>query len=100
MKYTGVSCFIGLAVTSLFLPINHYAGKVVISAQENLMKARDERMALMNEILGGIRMVKVKFSFVQKSIFITVLDLSSWPGNAASRNASSPSERKSSNINE
>ncbi|KDR79985.1 hypothetical protein GALMADRAFT_242167 [Galerina marginata CBS 339.88] len=54
----GVSCFFGLAVTCLFLPMNHYAGKVVVGAQEGLMKARDERVALMNEILGGIRMLK------------------------------------------
>ena len=56
----GVSCFFGLAVTCLFLPMNHFAGKVVVGAQENLMKARDERVALMNEILGGIRMLKVR----------------------------------------
>ncbi|KAF8178248.1 multidrug resistance-associated ABC transporter [Pholiota molesta] len=59
----GVSCFFGLAVTCLFLPMNHYTGKVVVGnsitgAQENLMKARDERVSLMNEILGGIRMIK------------------------------------------
>ncbi|KAG8964201.1 hypothetical protein FRC03_002096 [Tulasnella sp. 419] len=54
----GVSCFFGLAVTCLFLPINHYASKIVISAQDNLMKSRDERVGLMNEILGGIRMLK------------------------------------------
>ncbi|KAI0806225.1 multidrug resistance-associated ABC transporter [Irpex lacteus] len=54
----GVSCFFGLAVTCLFLPLNHFAGAVVVGAQDNLMKARDERVALMNEILGGIRMLK------------------------------------------
>ncbi|KAI0641508.1 multidrug resistance-associated ABC transporter [Trametes meyenii] len=54
----GVSCFFGLAVTCLFLPLNHFAGKVVVGAQDNLMKSRDERVALMNEILGGIRMLK------------------------------------------
>ncbi|RPD54947.1 multidrug resistance-associated ABC transporter [Lentinus tigrinus ALCF2SS1-7] len=54
----GVSCFFGLAVTCLFLPMNHFAGKVVVGAQDNLMKARDERVSLMNEILGGIRMLK------------------------------------------
>ncbi|EPQ52410.1 hypothetical protein GLOTRDRAFT_26339, partial [Gloeophyllum trabeum ATCC 11539] len=54
----GVSCFIGLAVTCLFLPMNHFAGKVVVHAQDNLMKTRDERVALMNEILGAIRMLK------------------------------------------
>jgi hypothetical protein len=46
----GVSCFWGLAVTCLFLPLNHFAGKVVVGAQENLMKARDERVSLMNEV--------------------------------------------------
>lgn len=63
----GVSCFFGLAVTCLFLPMNHFAGKVVVGAQDNLMKARDERVALMNEILGGIRMLKVRSrsNFVQ-----------------------------------
>ncbi|KAF8438137.1 hypothetical protein L210DRAFT_968152 [Boletus edulis BED1] len=54
----GVSCFVGLAVICLFLPLNHYGGKVVVNAQENLMKTRDERVSLMNEILGAIRMLK------------------------------------------
>ncbi|KAH9916981.1 multidrug resistance-associated ABC transporter [Epithele typhae] len=54
----GVSCFFGLAVTCLFLPLSHFAGKVVVGAQDNLMKARDERVSLMNEVLGGIRMLK------------------------------------------
>ncbi|KAF9051842.1 multidrug resistance-associated ABC transporter [Panaeolus papilionaceus] len=54
----GVSCFIGLAITCLFLPMNHYAGKVLVACQESLMKARDERVALMNEVLGGMRMIK------------------------------------------
>ncbi|KAH8996013.1 ATP-binding cassette transporter [Lactarius akahatsu] len=54
----GSSAFVGLAVTCLFLPLNHFAGTVVVDAQENLMKARDERVALMNEVLGGIRMLK------------------------------------------
>jgi hypothetical protein len=32
--------------------MNHFAGKVVVGAQDNLMKARDERVALMNEVCG------------------------------------------------
>ncbi len=40
----------GLAVTCLFLPVNHIASKVVMGAQNNLMKARDERVSLMNEV--------------------------------------------------
>ena len=54
----GVSCLYGLLVTFLFLPLNHFAGKVIVNAQDNLMKARDERVSLMNEVLGGIRMLK------------------------------------------
>ncbi|TCD67258.1 hypothetical protein EIP91_000335 [Steccherinum ochraceum] len=54
----GPSCFIGLAVACLFLPLNRWAGKIVIGAQGELMKARDQRVSLMNEILGGIRMLK------------------------------------------
>ena len=55
----GPSCFVGLAATLAFLPMNHFAGKIVVSAQDNLMRARDERVALMNEVLGAIRMLKV-----------------------------------------
>lgn len=29
--------------------MNHFAGKIVVGAQDNLMKARDERVGLMNE---------------------------------------------------
>ncbi|KAL5499202.1 hypothetical protein ACEPAH_1720 [Sanghuangporus vaninii] len=57
-KLLGVSSFIGLAATCLFLPLNHYASKVVVVAQDNLMKARDERVALTNEVLGAIKMLK------------------------------------------
>ncbi|KAG8959224.1 hypothetical protein FRC03_008275 [Tulasnella sp. 419] len=54
----GASSFVGLAVTCLFLPLNHYGSKVVFRAQDALMKTRDERVSLMNEILGGMRMLK------------------------------------------
>ncbi|KAF8888549.1 multidrug resistance-associated ABC transporter [Infundibulicybe gibba] len=57
-RLLGVSCFFGLAVACLLLPMNHFAGKIAMGAQENLMKARDERVSLMNELLGGIRMLK------------------------------------------
>ena len=49
-RLLGVSTFVGLAMTCLLIPINHFASKVVIGAQDNLMKARDERVALMNEV--------------------------------------------------
>jgi hypothetical protein len=40
------------------MPLTHLASKYVVTAQENLMKARDKRTGLMNEILQGIRMLK------------------------------------------
>jgi hypothetical protein len=71
-KLLGSSAFVGLAVTCLFLPLNHFAGKIVVGAQESLMKARDERVALMNEILGAIRMLKV-LNFLSASLFSTLI---------------------------
>ena len=46
----GVSSFVGLAVIVVFMPINHYASKLMVTVQEDLMKARDERVSLMNEV--------------------------------------------------
>ncbi|KAJ6612172.1 multidrug resistance-associated ABC transporter [Mycena sp. CBHHK59/15] len=57
-RLLGTSSLIGLAVTCLFSPFSHFATKGVCNAQESLLKARDERVALMNEVLGGIRMLK------------------------------------------
>lgn len=37
-------------ILPVFLPLNHYASVFVVSAQDNLMKARDERVSLMNEV--------------------------------------------------
>lgn len=54
----GTSALVGLLTTLLCLPLSHLASKVVVNAQEGLMKTRDQRTALMNEILQGIRMLK------------------------------------------
>jgi hypothetical protein len=67
---SGVSCFFGLAVILLFLPLNHFAGTIFVGTQENLMKARDERVALMNEILGAIRMLKVREEILSSYRFL------------------------------
>ncbi|KAE8542519.1 hypothetical protein D1P53_001298 [Cryptococcus gattii VGV] len=57
-KLLGISAMYGLLTAILSLPLNHFASKIVVRAQENLMKTRDQRTALMNEILQGIRMLK------------------------------------------
>ncbi|KAI8975591.1 hypothetical protein BDF20DRAFT_617319 [Mycotypha africana] len=54
----GVSCFYGLVVMVFVLPINHFNSKLFRKTQEQLMKARDMRVSLMNEILLGIRQIK------------------------------------------
>jgi hypothetical protein len=40
----------------------------VVSAQDSLMKSRDERVALMNEILGAMRMLKVS-TFIYHRVY-------------------------------
>ena len=51
-KLLGVSCFYGLALTFIFLPLNHFAGNLMVGTEEELMKARDERVGLMNEVFS------------------------------------------------
>ncbi|KAJ6551152.1 hypothetical protein B0H19DRAFT_1156687 [Mycena capillaripes] len=54
----GVSCLVGLAATLICLPMQHLIGKIIIRNQSALMQAKDERVTLTNEVLGGIRMIK------------------------------------------
>ncbi|WOO81435.1 ATP-dependent bile acid permease [Vanrija pseudolonga] len=58
VKLLGTSALFGLLTTICCMPLNHLASKFVVTAQENLMKTRDQRTALMNEVLQGIRMLK------------------------------------------
>ncbi|TIA89316.1 hypothetical protein E3P99_02108 [Wallemia hederae] len=55
----GHSALVGLLVIILFLPLNHYSGKFVVKAQDNLMEARDRRTSIMNEVLSSIRIIKL-----------------------------------------
>ncbi|VDB88774.1 unnamed protein product [Peniophora sp. CBMAI 1063] len=57
-RLLGISAFIGIGITCVFIPLNHFAGTVVMGAQTKLMSSRDRRISLMNEVLGAIRMVK------------------------------------------
>lgn len=49
-QFLGVSCFFGLAVIVFSMPLNHYAGTTFVGVQEKLLKSRDDRIALMNEV--------------------------------------------------
>ncbi|KAI8879095.1 P-loop containing nucleoside triphosphate hydrolase protein [Backusella circina FSU 941] len=54
----GKSCFLGLLVMIIVLPINHYNAKIYAKTQDRLMESRDKRVNLMNEALQGIRQIK------------------------------------------
>ncbi|KAI7896256.1 P-loop containing nucleoside triphosphate hydrolase protein [Mucor mucedo] len=54
----GVSCFYGLLIMIVILPINHFNAKIFSKTQDRLMEARDKRVSLMNEVLLGIRQIK------------------------------------------
>jgi ABC-type multidrug transport system fused ATPase/permease subunit len=54
----GWSCILGLMVILVILPFNHLNTKIFIKSEDLLMKARDKRVSLMNEVLQGIRQIK------------------------------------------
>lgn len=54
----------GALAWALILPINSYATKACLKQEEKLMEIRDERLAMINEALLGIR--QIKFSALEK----------------------------------
>ncbi|KAG2173089.1 hypothetical protein INT43_004462 [Umbelopsis isabellina] len=55
----GTACLLGLSILVIVLPINHYNAKWLAITQRNLMKIRDRRVGLTNEIMQSIRQVKL-----------------------------------------
>lgn len=55
----GPSVLAGLAVMIILIPVNGYIGSKIQSLQVRQMKNKDERVKLMNEILGGIKVLKL-----------------------------------------
>jgi ABC-type multidrug transport system fused ATPase/permease subunit len=49
---------VGISVQVLFLPLNIYFSKKYTVSQDMLMKARDRKLATVNEALTGIRQIK------------------------------------------
>ncbi|KAJ6140558.1 hypothetical protein N7470_010354 [Penicillium chermesinum] len=58
------SAFAGLAVAVLIAPLNIYGTKRYTDAQDKLMKLRDQKMAVVTEVLQGIR--QIKFSALEQ----------------------------------
>eukprot|EP00049_Salpingoeca_infusionum_P023551 m.12723 g.12723 ORF g.12723 m.12723 type:complete len:1556 (+) comp5858_c0_seq1:79-4746(+) len=55
----GSATFYGLAVLVLMIPLNGYLAKKSRDFQKLLMKEKDSRIKLMNEVLNGIRVLKL-----------------------------------------
>jgi len=58
------SALAGLGVSVLVTPLNIYAAKRYTGAQDKLMKLRDAKMAIVTEVLQGIR--QIKFSALEE----------------------------------
>ncbi|EPS30631.1 hypothetical protein PDE_05583 [Penicillium oxalicum 114-2] len=58
------SAFAGIAVALLVTPLNIYAAKKFTASQDVLMKLRDQKMAIVTEVLQGIR--QIKFSALEE----------------------------------
>ncbi|CAJ0899218.1 6026_t:CDS:10 [Entrophospora sp. SA101] len=57
-RLLGVASIFGFMIMIIIIPINQQTAKYFAKTQEKLMKARDNRVNLMNELLQGIRMIK------------------------------------------
>eukprot|EP00639_Heterosigma_akashiwo_P019445 CAMPEP_0206389564 /NCGR_PEP_ID=MMETSP0294-20121207/18026_1 /ASSEMBLY_ACC=CAM_ASM_000327 /TAXON_ID=39354 /ORGANISM="Heterosigma akashiwo, Strain CCMP2393" /LENGTH=335 /DNA_ID=CAMNT_0053841651 /DNA_START=107 /DNA_END=1110 /DNA_ORIENTATION=- len=55
----GYSAFFGMGFLLISVPLSKLTGKKLKEYQENLMKRKDERMSVMNEVLTGIRIIKM-----------------------------------------
>ncbi|ESN96295.1 hypothetical protein HELRODRAFT_163344 [Helobdella robusta] len=74
----GPSIFAGVAVMILFIPINAWVSAVQRKMQTDQMKRKDDRIKLTNEILNGIKVIKLyawELSFKEKVSAIRNLEL-------------------------
>ncbi len=55
----GVSAFGGVGVMTLSIPVNSVAFTFMSKFQEEQLGLKDERMGVLNEVLNGIRIIKV-----------------------------------------
>ncbi|CRG91117.1 hypothetical protein PISL3812_08165 [Talaromyces islandicus] len=55
----------GLSIAVIVLPVNFYTAKKFANAQTSLMKYRDQKVAVLTEVLQGIR--QIKFSALESS---------------------------------
>ncbi|BFZ09598.1 hypothetical protein BsWGS_12637 [Bradybaena similaris] len=58
-SYIGVSMFAGAAFLTLLIPANGYITAKLGDLQSRLMQHKDQRMKVMNELLSGIKIIKL-----------------------------------------
>ena len=76
----GWPVFAGVVCMALFLPCNAYLANRIKMAQIKVMKTKDERIKQMNEVLGGIKVIKLyawENSFISNLIGFRSRELSS-----------------------
>jgi ATP-binding cassette, subfamily C (CFTR/MRP), member 1 len=59
LSATGPSVFAGLAVMIILIPVNGFIANRIKTLQIKQMKNKDQRVKLMNEILSGIKVLKL-----------------------------------------
>jgi hypothetical protein len=57
--YMGVAIFAGLGALVLLLPLNAIIAKIYNEAQTKKLKFSDTRIKIINEVLSGIKVIKL-----------------------------------------
>jgi hypothetical protein len=68
----GWSCFVGMTVILVSMPLNSVINKQYTKVQERLMVARDKRVTLMNEVNLANKVNRIRKAFGLIAAFVTV----------------------------
>eukprot|EP01047_Picozoa_sp_COSAG01_P050986 COSAG01_NODE_5208_length_4408_cov_25.878394_6_plen_90_part_00 len=68
----GPSVLAGLTVMLIVIPLNAYMARIQQRMQKQLMVARDERVKVFNEVLNGVKIIKMYRRYI--SMLIRSLD--------------------------
>ncbi|XP_064621093.1 multidrug resistance-associated protein 1-like [Lineus longissimus] len=74
----GAACLAGLIVLALIIPVSAMIAKKSQGLQEKQMSYKDERMKMMTEVLGGIKVLKLyawEGSFMEKVMWTRNLEI-------------------------
>eukprot|EP00871_Galdieria_phlegrea_P001718 jgi/Galph1/2547/GphlegSOOS_G1226.1 len=76
----GISAFAGLALMLALIPLNLVMARIMRKLSQSLMKRKDDRVRAMNELLLGIRQIKLfawEMSFKKRILSLRELELAS-----------------------